>query len=32
MQEKKYLKELTGQSRNRIFIFEPYLNIFENDN
>ncbi len=32
MQEKKYLKELTGQSRNRIFIFEPYLIIFENDN
>ncbi|MEN6444806.1 MAG: Fic family protein [Candidatus Cloacimonas sp.] len=32
MQDKKYLKELTGQSRNRIFIFEPYLNIFENDN
>lgn len=32
MQENKYLKELTGQSRNRIFIFEPYLNIFENDN
>ena len=31
MQENKYLEELTGQSRNRIFIFEPYLNIFEND-
>ena len=32
MQESKYLKELTGQSRNRIFIFEPYLIAFENDN
>jgi len=32
MQENKYLKEFTGQSRNRIFIFEPYLNIFYNDN
>ena len=31
MQESKYLKEVTGQSRNRIFIFEPYLNIFGND-
>ncbi len=29
MQQKKYLSELTGQSRNRIYIFEPYLNIFE---
>jgi Fic family protein len=28
MQEKKYLTELTGQSRNRIFIFEPYLDAF----
>ncbi|MDY0160017.1 MAG: Fic family protein [Bacteroidales bacterium] len=32
MQENEYLKELTGQSRNRIFIFEPYINIFDNDN
>ncbi|HSH53164.1 MAG TPA: Fic family protein, partial [Bacteroidales bacterium] len=31
MQQKKYLKELTGQTRNRIFIFEPYLNAFENE-
>lgn len=31
MQQKKYLKELTGQTRNRIFIFEPYLNVFENE-
>lgn len=31
MQESKYLKEVTGQSRNRIFIFEPYLNVFGND-
>ena len=28
--QRKYLKELTGQSRNRIFVFEPYLKIFEN--
>lgn len=31
MQQKSYLKELTGQTRNRIFIFEPYLNVFDND-
>jgi Fic family protein len=31
MQEKGLLKETTGQSRNRIFIFEPYLNIFDRD-
>ncbi|ACF13273.1 filamentation induced by cAMP protein Fic [Chloroherpeton thalassium ATCC 35110] len=31
MQEHGYLKEMTGQSRNRIFIFEPYLNIFDNE-
>ena len=30
MQEKEFLKELTGQSRNRIFIFDPYLQAFEN--
>ena len=29
MQEKGLLKETTGQGRNRIFIFEPYLKIFE---
>lgn len=28
--KKGLLKELTGQSRNRIFIFEPYLNIYDN--
>jgi len=31
MQEKKYLTEMTGQTRNRMFIFEPYLNAFFND-
>lgn len=31
MQQKHYLKELTGQTRNRIFIFEPYLKVFDND-
>jgi len=31
MQEHKYLNEMTGQGRNRIFIFEPYINVFEND-
>jgi len=31
MQKSNYLKELTKQSRNRIFIFEPYLKIFDND-
>jgi len=30
MQENGFLKELTGQSRNRIFIFNPYLLAFEN--
>jgi hypothetical protein len=30
-QEKKFLREMTGQSRNRIFIFESYLNAFESD-
>ncbi len=28
MQEKQMVEEMTGQSRNRIFIFKPYLNIF----
>lgn len=31
MQQKNYLKELTGQTRNRVFIFEPYLNVFDDD-
>ena len=31
MQQKEYLKETTGQSRNRIFVFEPYLNVFEKE-
>ncbi len=30
LQEKRYLKEMTGQVRNRIFLFEPYLAAFEN--
>jgi len=28
MCEKQMVKEMTGQSRNRIFIFKPYLDIF----
>jgi len=28
MQEQQIVKEMTGQSRNRIFIFKPYLDIF----
>lgn len=31
LQERQYVKEMTGQSRNRIFIFEPYLNVFKKD-
>ncbi len=27
--EKEILKEFTGQARNRLFIYEPYLNLFE---
>ena len=27
--EKKILNELTGQFRNRIFMYEPYLNLFD---
>jgi Fic family protein len=30
MQEHGYLKEMTGQSRNRLFLFEPYLKAFNN--
>lgn len=30
MQEAGYLRETTGQSRNRIFVFEPYLKAFDN--
>jgi len=26
--EKKFLTEVTGQTRNRMFVFEPYLSIF----
>ena len=26
-----YLRELTGQSRNRIFVFQKYLDLFETD-
>lgn len=28
LQEKQIVEEMTGQSRNRIFIFKPYLDIF----
>ena len=28
MQEKQMVEEMTGQSRNRIFIFKPFLDIF----
>jgi Fic family protein len=30
MQEKQILKEMTGQSRNRIYIFKQYLDVFSN--
>jgi len=29
MHEKSIVEEMTGQSRNRIFIFQPYLDIFK---
>jgi Fic family protein len=29
MGESGYLRETTGQNRNRLFVFEPYLRIFE---
>ncbi|MDT8429880.1 MAG: Fic family protein, partial [Pseudomonadales bacterium] len=29
MQEHKILREITGQTRNRLFIFDPYLRIFD---
>ena len=31
MQDRGYLRELTGQSRNRIFVFQPYLDAFEDE-
>lgn len=31
MHQRQYLKELTGQSRNRIFVFEAYINAFEKE-
>ena len=30
MQEKHILEEMTGQSRNRIFILKPYMEVFSN--
>lgn len=29
MHEKNIVEEMTGQSRNRVFIFRPYLEIFK---
>lgn len=29
--EKQYLKEVTGQSRNRLFVFSKYLDIFDEE-
>ena len=31
MQDQHYLEEVTGQSRNRIFIFKSYVQTFENE-
>lgn len=31
MQTHGYLRELTGQSRNRIFVFQPYLDAFDDE-
>jgi len=31
MQEEGILKEVTGQQRNRLFVFEPYINAFEHE-
>jgi len=31
MQERKWLSEMTGQQRNRKFVFKPYIEIFKNE-